>query len=231
MSCTDWCESQHSCSQRCWTFFKLWPDDVTRVHPEVEHETLDVKKDIHAGRAFPRCCYLWSWGWAALSWRCTAERWWGQGRERTAAGGTSSPGHRWSSGSSLRGEEQRRDGARGIYFLYALRLSWHSRPEGDEWKMWQAGFNKTPFLSDTRRFRAGISDENKWRKKIQAVRCVSETPECLCHVSENRDKSPCYSELFQNLCKVKAKCKKDVRKPVKLRVSYVNLICFLFFFV
>lgn len=58
-------------------------------------------------RPVSRARYLWSLGWAGLSWRCTSERWWRRGRVHTAADDTSSPGRRWSSGSSL----NRREGA------------------------------------------------------------------------------------------------------------------------
>lgn len=54
-----------------------------------------------------RVWYLWSLGWAGLSWRCTAERWWRRGREHKAADDTSSPGHRWSLGSSLNNKERK----------------------------------------------------------------------------------------------------------------------------
>lgn len=185
-------------SQQCWMFLNC----------DCERETLDVKKAIQAGRGFPRCCYLWSRGWAALSWRCTAERWWGQGRERTAAGGTSSPGRRWSWGSSLRGEEQRRDvSVRNFFFVCpAVKLAQQTR---GGWMENVAGRFQQDAVSirQSRDFRWGqMKKENtdcalsKWNTSV----------------SLSRVSSPCYSERSSRI-RIFEKSKQSARKAVQLK--------------
>lgn len=83
----------------------MWVDVCSCFKSKASQASLSA--DItYLRRPVSRARYLWSLGWAGLSWRCTSERWWRRGRVHTAADDTSSPGRRWSSGSSLNKRER-----------------------------------------------------------------------------------------------------------------------------